>query len=113
LEKVNGKFVIPEYFGTDDRKPFMGGKKNVSMEDIVGQRVRRMGRRNPVDDEDLSSDVFPTSKNAMARAAKDANNYPLKNVKVPFKQSDIENRRNQGIERLKQGKRQNDHMSLI
>jgi hypothetical protein len=113
LEKVNGRFVIPEYFGTDEKKPFLGGKQNVSMEDIVGQRVRRMGRKNPVDDEDLSSDVFPTSKNAMERAKNDANSYPLKNVKVPFRQSDVDNRINQGKERLNKGKRQNNHISLI
>ena len=113
LEKVGSHFVIPEYFGTDERKPFMGGKKNVSMEDIVGQRVRRMGRRNPVDDEDLSSDVFPTAKNAMQRAEKDPNNYPLKNVQVPFKQSDLDRRKTQGLEKLRQGKTQNSHISLI
>lgn len=113
LQKVGGKFQIPEYFGTDDRKPFLGGKKNVSMEDIVGQRVRRMGRRNPVNDEDLSSDVFPTAKRAMERAASDPNNYPLKNVKVPFRKSDLDAKKQAGLDRLKQGKRQNDHISLI
>ena len=113
LEKVGNRFMIPEYFGTDERKPFMAGKKNVSMEDIVGQRVRRMGRRNPVGDEDLSSDVFPTAKNAMQRAEKDPNNYPLKDVQVPFKQSDLDKRRAQGLDKLRQGKRQNNHISLI
>ena len=113
LEKIGGKFQIPTMFGTDDKKPFLGGKKNVSMEDIVGQKVRRMGRRNPVNDEDLSSDVFPTSKSAMERALTDKNNYPLKNVEVPFNQSDIEIRKRKGLDRLKQGKRQNNHISLI
>ena len=72
-----------------------------------------MGRRNPVGDEDLSSDVFPTAKNAMQRAEKDPNNYPLKDVQVPFKQSDLDKRRAQGLDKLRQGKRQNNHISLI
>lgn len=113
LDKVGGKFIIPEYFGTDDKKPFMNGRKNVSMEDIVGPKVRRMGRRNPVNDEDLSSDVFPTSKQAMQRAQTDKNNYPLKNVQVPFRQSDFDEKIRNGLERLKRGKRQRTHSSLI
>ena len=112
LEKINGVFTIPQTFGTDDVKPFMGGMKNKSMSDFVGHEIKGRGRRNPVNDEDLGYDVFPTAKNAIERAKKDPNNYPLKNVQVPYSADETENRRKRGMERLKNGKRANDHISL-
>jgi hypothetical protein len=112
LEKINGTFVVPQEFGTSEIKPFMGGMRNKSLTDFVGQDVKGRGRRNPVDDEDLSYDVFPTSKNAIERARGNINNYPLKNVEVPYDEKGIQNRRERGMERLRNGKRANNHISL-
>ena len=113
LQKVNGKFQIPELFGTDDKKPFLGGKKNVSLKDILGGQVsgNRFQRRNPTNDEDLSSTVYPNINNAKQRAKKTG--YPLKNTNVRYDQAAIDKRRANQIDRLKQGKSGISHSSLM
>jgi hypothetical protein len=113
LKKINGEFKIPDLFGTDERKPFLGGKKGVSLQDILGGKVDagRFGRRNPENDEDLSSKVYPTINAAKTRAKEKG--YPLKNTNVKFDQKAIDKRRKDQLSNWKQGKPGMSHSTLM
>jgi hypothetical protein len=96
LQKVGDSFQIPRVLGTDDKKPFLGGKKNVSLYDILGKEVPFKGERQfakPVG--------YPSIGTVKKNAAKDPNNYGLPNVAVKFNQSDVDKRKNDELRRIK------------
>jgi hypothetical protein len=96
LQKVGDSFQIPRILGTDDKKPFLGGKKDVSLYDILGNEVPFKGKgqfAKPIG--------YPSIGTVKKNAAKDPNNYGLPNVAVKFNQNDVDKRKNDELRRIK------------
>ena len=121
LQKINGVFQVPQTFGTDERKPFMGGRQNVSMHDITGDRVKTTkggGVGYPeIYSKYIGSDgkphIAPTDDTLNNIASTNPNNRILKNVDISHDANGIANRTNSKLNRLKNGQRGVSHSSLM
>ena len=97
LEKVGDSFKIPEILGTDDKKPFLGGKKNVSLRDIVGDEVKFSGRG-----QFMRPSGYPSVGDVKKNAKKDkTNHFGLPNTAVKFDQDAINKRKQDELERFR------------
>ena len=97
LQKVDGAFKIPDILGTDDKKPFLGGKKNVPLRDIVGDEVQFKGKQQfmrPVG--------YPAIGDVKKNAKKDKeNHFGLPTTSVKFDQDAIDKRKKDEFRRIK------------
>ena len=121
LKKINGIFQVPQTFGNDERKPFLGGKKNVSLHDITGDSVKTTkggGVGYPEINakyigNDGKSHIMSTDITLNNIASTNPNNRILKNVDISHDANGIANRTNAKINRLKNGQRGVSHSSLM
>lgn len=121
LEKINGVFQIPQTFGNDERKPFLGGRKNVSLHDITGDKAKVTktgGVGYPeINAKYIGSDgkphIAPTDTTLNNIASTNPNNRILNNVDISHDATGIANRTNAKINRLRNGQRGVSHSSLM
>ena len=117
LEKVNGVFQVPQTFGNDERKPFLGGKKNISLHDITGDKAQFKGK-DPVNypniyQKDAEGHIIPTDKTLNKLAANNPNGQLMNNVGIKHDSNGIANRINNRREKLQKGQRGIPHSSLM
>lgn len=121
LQKINGVFQIPQTFGNDERKPFLGGRKNVSLRDITGDKAtvtKTGGVGYPeINAKYIGSDgkphIAPTDTTLNNIASTNPNNRILNNVDISHDAAGIANRTNAKINRLRNGQRGVSHSSLM
>lgn len=117
LEKVNGVFQVPQTFGNDEKKPFLGGKKNISLHDITGDKAQFKGK-GPVNypniyQKDAEGHIIPTDKTLNKLAANNPNGQLMNNVGIKHDSNGIANRINNRREKLQKGQRGIPHSSLM